>query len=133
MCSMNGNYFVILTQGNLLLIFSKMKIQSRTLWICCHLCFASCKKKIGSLYPPTRYNSLPFLKCFYNWGVFFSSCVFVAFVLSFKVLNLRLDFMFLFIHYGFYFCLIYAFTNYVMLFYFMFLLLGLRFYFRFWV
>jgi hypothetical protein len=36
--------------------------------------------QIGSLHPPTKYNSLPFLKSFYNW-VLISSCVFLLSIL----------------------------------------------------
>ncbi len=39
-------------------------------------------KKYGSLYPPTKYNFLPFFEYLYNWVSFFKSCVFLVFVLS---------------------------------------------------
>ncbi len=75
MCSMNGDRFVVLTQWNLLLICLKMKVLSRTLRICCHICVLYVEeKKNGSINLPTKYNSLPFFESFYNWVFFFLHC-----------------------------------------------------------
>ncbi len=44
--AMNRDHFVVLTQQYLLLICLMMKVQSRTLKICCHFLFCVLKKKM---------------------------------------------------------------------------------------
>jgi hypothetical protein len=80
MCSMNGDYFVILTQGNILFICLKTKIQSRTLWICCHLLFCKLQKKMVTYIIQLGTIFYHFLNVFII-GVFFFIMCFSCFCL----------------------------------------------------
>ncbi len=119
MCSMNGDRFVVLTQRNSLLICLKMKVQSRTLRICCHLLFCMLKKKLATyIFQLSRifYHSLKvfvigiffhhvfsfflFCLCFYKLCVFFLCVRFkvyvtvlgLGFIWRFEVLEFRVRF-----------------------------------------
>ncbi len=75
--AMNGDYFMVLTWQNLLLICLKMKVGSRTLWLCYHLLFCKLQKKIVAyiLQPCTIFYH--FLNVFIIGGFFFHHVFFL--------------------------------------------------------